>query len=149
MVETVRNREQGVIVLDDNDWLRILTEIADETVVAYRKYSEKKPKASRSQSMKVKNVKKTNHADMISEISKAETLNSKRATKREKKSNAASDKKQDESRWGNWFKKRPTRDTLAKKGILRAGYFGNDISDLITQDKVCKQNFFLETLMKF
>ena len=62
MVETVRNREQGVIVLDDNDWLRILTEIADETVVAYRKYSEKKPKASRSQSMKVKNVKM--HSEM-------------------------------------------------------------------------------------
>ena len=150
MVETVRNREQGVVVLDDNDWLRILTEIADETVVAYRKYSEKKPKPGRTQSMKVKNVKKTNHADMINEISKAETLNSKRATKREKKSNSQNEKKQDESRWGNWFKRRPTRDALAKKGILRAGYFGNDISDLIKQDKVRFSNFFdLQTSMFF
>ena len=130
MVDFV-NRSHGVVVLNrntDNDWFNAISSRAEElSGSSYRKFSEKKRKQT-YKSIKVKNVKKVNQADIAAEMAKVQAT--------VKRSNSRKGDAKRESTWGTWFKKRPTRDALARKGILRQGYFGTDIPELIKQDKV-------------
>ena len=133
--------DRGIVVLrkqTGHDWFNAISLRSEEVTGSnYRRFSEKKRKSK--QSMKVKNVRKVNQAEMISEM-KSETLPAKRGQSRRKDISS-------ERSWGNWFRKRPSRDTLAKKGILKQGYFGTDIPDLIKQDKVA--HFLLSRELTF